>query len=189
MTQNGISMKVIPLFICAISNFQQSSEPDVFAVAGHGEFADQQIAGALQHLLLPEGKRLGLVEGDQVLQHAGDFYERSGAHALGVLFEPVFPVAIGAVPVDRKQVQHFLDFPVLHHPPQTDTPGVLAGHHHSEAAGFNVQEVEPLDRRTHGPAADLFDDTDTMVGIDDFITYVEIRIGKAHKQGTQSAEG
>ena len=161
----------------------------LFAVAGHGQFADQQVAGPLQHLLLAEGERLGLVEGDQVLQHAGHFEERSGAHALGVLFEAVLPVSVGADSADRKQVQHFLDFPVLHHPPQTDTARVLAGHHHLEAAGLNVQEVEPLNRRTHGPAADLLDHADAVVRVDDFITNVKIRIGKAHKQGTQSAEG
>jgi hypothetical protein len=48
-----------------------------------------------------------------------------------------------------------------------------------------MQQVEPFDGRSHRPAADLFNDTDAVVRVDDFITNVKIRIGKAHKS-TQS---
>jgi hypothetical protein len=53
-----------------------------FAVAGHGQFADQEVAGALKHFLFAEGKRLRLMEGDETLQNTGDFEQRSGAHAV-----------------------------------------------------------------------------------------------------------
>src|SRR5205085_317373 len=64
-----------------------------FAVASHCQLADQEIASALQHLLLAEGKRLGLMKGDQALQYSRHFQQRSGAHAVGIFFEAVFPVA------------------------------------------------------------------------------------------------
>ena len=65
----------------------------------------------------------------------------------------------------------------------------MAGHHHPEAAGFDIQKVEPLDRCTNHPTADLLDDSDAMIGINDLIADVEIQIGTAHILGTQTVEG
>jgi hypothetical protein len=54
-------------------------------------------------------------------------------------------------------------------------------HHDFEAAGFNFQKVELFDRRTEGPAADLLDDADAMVGVNDFVTDVENGFGADHE--------
>jgi hypothetical protein len=43
-----------------------------------------------------------------------------------------------------------------------------------------MEKLEPLDRRTHRPAADLFNHTDSVIVIDDLITDVEIQISTAH---------
>lgn len=151
-----------------------------FAVASHGKFADQQITGSLKHLLFAEGERLGLVQRNQALQDAGNFEERPGAHPVGILLEAVFPISIAIAFGYRKKVQNLLDFSVTDDPPQSDAPGIMAGNHYPQAAGLYVQQVELLDRRTNHTAANLFDNSDAMIGVDDFVADVEILIDTAH---------
>jgi len=43
-----------------------------------------------------------------------------------------------------------------------------------------MKQIEAFDCRSHRAAADLLDDTDSMVGIDNFVTNVEVRIQTAH---------
>jgi len=61
-------------------------------VAGGGHLADQEVLGAFQHFLFAEGEGLAGAERNEALEDYGDFEERSGAHALGILFEAVLPV-------------------------------------------------------------------------------------------------
>ena len=48
--------------------------------------------------------------------------------------------------------------------------------HDFQAAGFDLQEVELFHSLADRPAADLFDNSNAMIGIDDFIAYVEIAV-------------
>jgi hypothetical protein len=45
--------------------------------------------------------------------------------------------------------------------------------HDFEAAGSDLEEVKPFDSRADGSAADLLDDADAMVGVNDLVAYVE----------------
>src|SRR5579863_9597747 len=161
----------------------------LFAVAGHRQFADQEVAGALEHLFLAERKRLGLMQGNQVFQHSSHFKQGSGPHPVGILFEAVLPVAIAAIFGDGEQIQHLLHFAVPNHAAQAYAARILTRDHHLEAAGLDVQKVELFDRRTYRPAADLFNDTDTVVGIDDLVADVEIHIRTAHSGHPKIGEG
>src|SRR5271166_5871830 len=76
-----------------------------FAIASHGELADQKIAGALQHLFLAERERLGLMQSDQTFQDTGNFKQRSGAHAVRVFLEAVLPVSVPIALGDGEQIQ------------------------------------------------------------------------------------
>jgi hypothetical protein len=60
-------------------------------------------------------------------------------------------------------------------------------HHDLQAAGLDLQEVELLHNFTNCPAADLFDNSNTMIGIDDFIAYVEIAVDADHEETPTSA--
>ena len=120
------------------------------------------------------------MQSDQALQDAGYLEQGTGAHAVGVFLEAVFPVAIAAVFAHGKTVQNLLDFSVANHPTQAYAAGVLAGHHYFETAGFYVEKIKLFDRRPDGPAADLFNDADAMVGIDNLVANVEIQVGTAH---------
>src|SRR5580692_6004814 len=114
----------------------------LFAVTRHGEFADQQVAGAFEHLLFAEGERLSLMEGDQALEDAGHLEQRTGPHAVGILLEAVLPVGRGEVVGDRKEVENLLHLAVANHAPYTHAAHIVAGHHHLEAAGLDVKKVE-----------------------------------------------
>ena len=152
----------------------------LFAVAGHGQFADKQVAGALQHLFLAKRKRLRLMQGDQALQDAGYLEQRTGAHAVGVFFEAVFPVAVASIFADGKNVQNLLDFAVANHAAQADAASILAGYHHFEAAGFYVEEVKLFDCCSDGATADLFNNANAVIGIDNLVADMEIQVRTAH---------
>src|ERR1700691_41486 len=126
--------------------------------------------------------------GDQALYDSGDFDQGAGAHALGILFEAVFPVAVASAIANGKNIKDFLDFAVADDPPQAYAAHILARDHHLEAARFNVQQVELFDGRAHRAAADLFDNTYAVIGIDDLVADVEIQVVAAHSSGTQDGE-
>ncbi len=44
----------------------------LFAIARHGEFADDEVAGTFQHLLFSKRKRFGLMQSDEALEDASD---------------------------------------------------------------------------------------------------------------------
>ena len=60
-------------------------------------------------------------------------------------------------------------------------------HHHFQAAGLNLQQVELLDRLADGPAADLFDNSDPVIGVNDLVAYVEIAIRTQHAEPPTAA--
>lgn len=163
----------------------------LLAVSRHGKFADQQIAGTLQHLLLPKRKRFGLVKSDQTFEHPCNFNQRAGAHAVGILLEAVLPVGGAQVVSDREKIEDFLHLAVPHHPPDANAAHIIAGHHDLEAASFDVEQIELLDGGPDRPAADLLDYGDPVVGVDNFVADVEIQVCTAHKytrEGGSSGE-
>src|ERR1043166_922890 len=129
------------------------------------------------------------MQGDQALEHSRHFEQRASAHAVGIFLEPVFPVAVSVALANRKEVPNFLNFPIADSPPQPDAPRVVARDHHFQAAGLDVQQVKLFYRRTYGPAADLFNDSDAMVGVNDFIANVEIQIRSTHILAPSRSEG
>ena len=60
--------------------------------------------------------------------------------------------------------------------------------HHLEAASFNLEQVELFHTRADGPAADLLDDSYAVVGVNDFIAYVETSVAADH-EGTPTSAG
>jgi hypothetical protein len=49
----------------------------------------------------------------------------------------------------------------------------MEGNHHLQATGSNLKEIEPFDGGAGRPAADLFDDADPMVRVNDLVADVE----------------
>ena len=81
-----------------------------------------------------------------------------------------------------------MDFSVPYHPPQTDAVDVVEGDHNLKTAGFNLEQVELFHTGADGPAADLLDDSYAMVGVNDFIAYVETSVAADH-EGTPTNAG
>jgi hypothetical protein len=71
-------------------------------------------------------------------------------------------------------------------PPQANYTDVMERHHNFEAAGLDLKEVVLLDGGTYGTTADLFNNSNAMIGIDDLVTYVEIAIAH-HREAPTSA--
>jgi hypothetical protein len=67
-----------------------------------------------------------------------------------------------------------LDFAIANDAAQAHAARILAGNHYLEAAGFDVEQVELLNRRPDGPTADLFNDSNPMIGIDNLVADVEV---------------
>ena len=120
------------------------------------------------------------MEGDEALKHSRDLDQRTGTHAVGIFLEAVFPVGGAEVFGDREEVDNLLHFAVADHAANAHAAHIVAGHHHFKAAGFDVEEVELLDCRTDRPAADLFNNPNPVIGIDDLVADVEIQVCTAH---------
>ncbi len=147
-----------------------------FQVLGHGQFGDEEKASPFQHLLFPEGKGLALVEKQEAFQDGSDFEERSRPHLLGILLKPVLPIGVAGTLAVGEVAEDLLDFAVPNHPPKANAGDVLKRDHDLQTTGLNLEEVEPLDRFTNGPAADLLDNPNAMVRVNDFVTYVESEV-------------
>ena len=61
-------------------------------------------------------------------------------------------------------------------------------YHHLEAAGFNLEQIELFHTGADGAASYLLDDSHAMVGVNDFIAYVETSIAADH-EGTPTSAG
>jgi hypothetical protein len=153
----------------------------LFAVARHGEFADQQVAGAFEHLLFPEGERLSLMESDQALEDSGNLEQRTGPHAVGILLEAVLPVGRAEVVGYGKEVENLLYLAVANHAPYAHAAHIVAGHHHLEAAGLDVKKVKLFHSGADSATANLFDDPYTVVWIHNLVADVKVQI-TVHKR-------
>jgi hypothetical protein len=56
----------------------------------------------------------------------------------------------------------------------------VEGHHDFQAAGLDLQQVESFYGFTESAAADLFNDSDTMIGVDNLVADVEITVDTQH---------
>jgi hypothetical protein len=56
----------------------------------------------------------------------------------------------------------------------------MKGNHNLEATGLDLQEIELLDSSSNCPAADLFDDSYAVVGVNHLVAYVEMTVTTDH---------
>jgi hypothetical protein len=54
----------------------------------------------------------------------------------------------------------------------------MEGHHYFQAAGFNLKQVELFHSSPNCPAADLFNNSYSMIGVDNLVAYVEITVAQ-----------
>jgi hypothetical protein len=68
---------------------------------------------------------------------------------------------------------------------------MIEGNHYLEAAGLNIEKIKFLYICPNRPAADLFNDADTVIGVNHFIADVEIQVVTAHSwhPGRSGLEG
>jgi hypothetical protein len=70
-------------------------------------------------------------------------------------------------------IDNLLHLYILNNPAQSNAFYVVERDHHFQAAGLDAQEVKAFDRGSHGAAADLLDNADTMIGVNNLVTYFE----------------
>src|SRR6185312_87732 len=90
-------------------------------------------------------------------------------HLVGVFLEAIFPVLVVIAFSIHQKTEDFGNFPVFHHWPQPNYINVVERDLHFQTAGFNLKEIKLLDIGANGPAADLFNNTYAMIGINNFI--------------------
>src|SRR6202171_6291048 len=84
-------------------------------VARRCHFTDKEVLRAFEHFLFAEGEGLAAAEGNETLEDDGDFEEGTGAHALGVFLEAVFPVVVRVELALFKEAKDFCGFRVTNH--------------------------------------------------------------------------
>ena len=107
-------------------------------IAGSGHFADEEVLRAFEHFLFAEGERLAAAEGNETLEDDGHFEERSGAHALGILFEAVLPVVVRVQFALLEETKDFGGFRGTNDRTKANSHGVGLRDHDSQTAGNNA---------------------------------------------------
>ncbi len=161
---------------------QQTLDHCLLAIAGHGQFADQQIAAALQHFLFAEGYSLRLIQNQKALQHRRNFEQRTGAHTVGIDPETVLPIFVVVAIARSKKFHNLIDFLVLYDRAHADRVHIVKWHHHLEAAGLNGEQVKLLDVLPNGATANLLYNSNAMVGVNDFIADTETAVTTQHEE-------
>ena len=121
------------------------------------------------------------MQGDQAFQDSSNLKQGACAHPVGIFLEPVFPVGGAQVVGNRQKIENLLHLAVANHPPNAHAAHVIARHHYLQAACLNVEKIELLHGGANGSAADLLDNANAMVRVDDLIADVEVQI-TVHKR-------
>jgi hypothetical protein len=50
----------------------------------------------------------------------------------------------------------------------------MEGDHHLQAAGLNAEQIESFNDAAHGSAADLFNNSHAVIGVNNFVADTEI---------------
>ena len=145
-------------------------------VAGSSHFADEEVLRALEHFLFAEGKRLGAAERNEALQDDGDFEERTGAHALGILFEAVFPVVMRVELASLEEAKDFGGVIGTNDSAKANCQRVGLRNHYAKAAGNNANHEVTFGSTVEKSVADLFYNANAVVRIDDFFPNFVIHI-------------
>jgi hypothetical protein len=154
----------------------------VVNVLSHCHLADQQIACALEHLLLAEGERLGLVQQQQAFHHAGNFEQGPGPHLVRIFLEAELPVVVRDIAFAFGEViDNFGDIVAADQAAKAYGSYITKRDFNFKIAGLNFQGVELLNTRANGPAANLFYNSNPVIRINDFVTDMKITIHEAPK--------
>jgi hypothetical protein len=154
--------------------FGQGLDDDGFCafrsgVAGRGHFADEQVLRAFEHFLFAEGERLAAAEGNETLEDDGDFEERSGAHALGVFLEAVFPVVVRVEFAGFEEAEDFRRLRGTDDGTKANGGCVGLRNHDTQTAGNNANHEVTFGSAVQDSVADLFNNAHTVVRIYDLV--------------------
>ena len=140
------------------------------------KFFDQEITRRIEHLPLAERKLLIALQNEKIAQYFCDLEDRSGFDFFGVF-------AIAAVPgllirFDFFLTQHLVDLHdhgAIDDFAQTHRFDVVDRNHYFHIGFENSQHVKPFFRARYDVAANRFNLTHAMRGINDLLTYLEHR--------------
>ncbi len=138
-------------------------------VAGSSHFADEKILGAFEHFLFAEGERLAAAEGNETLEDDGNFEEGSGAHALGVLLEAVFPVVMRVEFAGFEEAKDFGGFRGTNNGTKANGHGVGLRDHDTQAAGNNANHEVTFGSAVQDSVADLLNNAHTVIRVNDLV--------------------
>jgi hypothetical protein len=138
-------------------------------VAGSSHLADEEVLRAFEHFLFSEGERLAAAEGNETLEDDGDFEERSGAHALGVLLEAVLPVVVRVEFAGFEEAKDFGGFRGTNDGTKANGHGVGLRDHDAQTAGNNANHEVTFGSAVQDSVADLFNNAHTVIRVNDLV--------------------
>src|SRR5216683_3891749 len=138
-------------------------------VAGRSHLADQQVLRAFEHFLFAEGERFAAAEGDQTLEDDGDFEEGTGTHSFGIFLEAVFPVVVRVELAFFEEAKDFACVGGADDGTKTNRRRVRLRDHNPQTADNNADHVIPFGSTVQHPVTDLFDYSNAVVRINDFV--------------------
>ena len=142
-------------------------------VLDDGHFGNQQVLGAVVHLLLAEREALLLLHFAEVLEDVGDVFETAGLHLLEVLAVAALPVGMGFLRGLFEKAQKAFDLRLFVQRAKADAIRVLDRHHQSRIIREKPEVVVRVIRTHDRRLADLLDDGHAVVRINELFPDLE----------------
>ena len=98
---------------------------------------------------------------------------RTGTHFLRVLLEAVFPIFLSEKLITLQERKELLNVAALYNLSKPNVAGVCGRYHDQDVVRTYPEEVKSFEFTCNQAIRNLFDDPNTMVGIDNFIAYLE----------------
>ena len=144
--------------------------------ADGSEFGDHQIAGPLEHSLLAKRKRFDMAEIVKMFEHLGHFKDIAGAHLVRKIFETIFPVVSRRGKVSTKGLEQRLALDGRDRATQSNLRRVGNGNQYQ---GIGCGKSKRVEGQRYGAdllLLDLFDCTDTVIGVNNFLADLEAHL-------------
>src|SRR5438105_7569009 len=136
-------------------------------------FRDDQVLGPVVHLLFAERETLLACDFAEVLQHVGDVFQPARLHLLEIVAVAALPVSVTLDELRFEKADQTFDLLLLIQPAKSDALGVTDRNYQSRVIREKPQMVVVLSRLHDRRLADMLDDGDSVVRIDELFSDLE----------------
>src|ERR1051326_152696 len=141
-----------------------------------GQLRNDQISRTFEHTLLAERERLDMTEIVEMFEHFCNFKDVTGAHLFRKILKKIFPVVGGRRKICGEGIKQDVAFAGRDRAAQAYFGSIGNWHKDQRIRGCQPQRVERKRYRSNLFLFNLFDHTDTVIGINNFLANLEAHL-------------